>query len=783
MSGQELSPEEQQERWLEEGKAVVKQQAFLMKRALDNSNLRDGLKYGSNMLCELRTGLLSPKNFYELYIMVADEMRHLEQYFFDEFKRGRRMVELYELVQHAGNIVPRLFLLISVGSVYVRSKEAPARDILKDLVEMCRGVQHPMRGLFLRSYLLQCARDKLPDVGSEFGEDVGDSVDFLMHNFAEMNKLWVRMQHQGPVRDRERREKERLDLRILVGTNLVRLSNLEGVDGPMYKALVLPRILEQVINCKDQIAQQYLMECIIQVFPDEFHLETLSDLLEATQQLQTAVDVKAILVALMRRLAAFATNDPSAIPADIDMLAVFHAHVSKLAESNLPLATFLDLQAELLKFSLGFAPNRLDVVDGLLAACGEALAAAQVTRLDGQAEQACVSLLTSPLHSNPNPLTILDLPHYAGLIGYLALDSRKEVAVLLTRLMRKTGTTLSEAAHMDSLLSFIQPLVKDAVEDEGQTPDEDDEDFEAEQGCVASLIHAVSNPDPAALFQVYFVARKHFGQGGSKRIKYTLPALVFRSLQLAVMLKEREQQEEEAPVSSKKVFAFALDTIKGLAGSEPALALRLFLQGAQAANRSREDKIAYEFVSQAFILYEDDISDSKEQMELVQVSCATLCTLDKLEPEDYDTLITNTTKHAARLLKKPDQCRAVCLCSHLFWNAGVKYDDERSFHDGKRVLDCLQRALKIADVCMQSGMNVSLFIEILNRYIFYFEARNDKITIKYLQGLLDLVKEHLSAMDASPEADAVRAHYKATVAHVRRMQAEAGDTRFDELQL
>lgn len=48
----------------------MKQQAFLMKRALDNTNLRDGLKYGSNMLCELRTGLLSPKNFYELYIMV-----------------------------------------------------------------------------------------------------------------------------------------------------------------------------------------------------------------------------------------------------------------------------------------------------------------------------------------------------------------------------------------------------------------------------------------------------------------------------------------------------------------------------------------------------------------------------------------------------------------------------------------------------------------------------------------------------------------------------------------
>jgi hypothetical protein len=118
-----------------------------------------------------------------------------------------RQVELYELVQHAGNIVPRLYLLITVGSVYIRSKEAPARDILKDLVEMCRGVQHPMRGLFLRNFLLQCARDKLPDSNSEYGDNVQDSVDFLMHNFAEMNKLWVRMQHQGPVRDRDRREK------------------------------------------------------------------------------------------------------------------------------------------------------------------------------------------------------------------------------------------------------------------------------------------------------------------------------------------------------------------------------------------------------------------------------------------------------------------------------------------------------------------------------------------------------------------------------------------------
>ena len=50
---------------------------------------------------------------------------------------------------------PSRYLLCTVGSCFIRSKEAHAKDILKDLVEMCKGVQHPTRGLFLRSYLCQ----------------------------------------------------------------------------------------------------------------------------------------------------------------------------------------------------------------------------------------------------------------------------------------------------------------------------------------------------------------------------------------------------------------------------------------------------------------------------------------------------------------------------------------------------------------------------------------------------------------------------------------------------
>ena len=92
-----------------------------------------------------------------------------------------------------------------------------------------------------------------------------DSISFVLTNFIEMNKLWVRLQHQGHSRDREKREMERKELRILVGTNLVRLSQLDGVDLDLYQKVILPGILEQVVNCKDVIAQEYLMEVVIQV--------------------------------------------------------------------------------------------------------------------------------------------------------------------------------------------------------------------------------------------------------------------------------------------------------------------------------------------------------------------------------------------------------------------------------------------------------------------------------------------------------------------------------------
>lgn len=76
----------------------------------------------------------------------------------------------------------------------------------------------------------------------------------------------------------------------------------------LARQTILPAILEEVVSCHDVIAQEYLMEIIIQVFHDDLHLRTLDQFLSATAQLQRAVNVKQIVISLVDRFAAYAAR-------------------------------------------------------------------------------------------------------------------------------------------------------------------------------------------------------------------------------------------------------------------------------------------------------------------------------------------------------------------------------------------------------------------------------------------------------------------------------------------
>ena len=123
----QFTSEAAQENLLNEAIKASNEHSFHMKRAMDQQAMKKVLRYATEMLRELRTSLLSPKNYYALYMHILNELQYLEGFFEEmtkhsEVKRksdrqgsskednsnGYTIKELYEKVQTCGNALPRL---------------------------------------------------------------------------------------------------------------------------------------------------------------------------------------------------------------------------------------------------------------------------------------------------------------------------------------------------------------------------------------------------------------------------------------------------------------------------------------------------------------------------------------------------------------------------------------------------------------------------------------------------------------------------------------------------
>eukprot|EP00793_Prasinoderma_coloniale_P000638 PRCOL_00003787-RA len=712
------APDEQQARWLAESLASAKRAGLRMRRAIDEGSLRDALRCANELLGELRTSLLAPQKYYELYVAVTGELLYLRMFFEDEVAKGRGVAGLYELVQHAGNVLPRLYLLVTVGYVYVKSGGAPSKEVLKDLVEMSKGVQHPTRGLFLRTYLAQTTRGLLPDAGSEFegeGGSLADAVDFTLQNFTSMNKLWVRMQRQGKASQRARRERERQELRDLVGKNLLILGQLEGVDVEVYGGTVLPRALEQVVACKDEIAQHYLMDCIVEGFPLEYHLETLGVLLAALPKLHPSVDAAAVLQRIADRIAAHAASGAEGAAEEVAAaraceLVLGCCDAIASAEQPRPRVAIVSAYSAALALTLRIRRDRIEM-------------------------RAVVALLTAPLDAYDDVIKLLELRNYPAVAEVLAVGTRRAMAAEVVRSLIRSGRAISSRAKAERLFSFVALL----VEERADVPVADDEDLEEEQGLVARMLLSLWSDDAEECMAVLEVAKERLERGGPARSGRTLPTLAFAALRLL----------------RAKVLQFLHRTIsllhkQGGAASAP-VALRLFLQCAAAADEAGDESIAYEFYTQAFELYEEELADSKAQQAALAVVVGTLCRARNLGAENREAL---------------------------------------PYRDPANVLMCLKRALKLANAAEEmassvgGGANeaVSLYVEILNKYLYFFDRSVPGVTAAMISDLVELIGSDMSKLEGEV-AEGTKAFFQATLARIASKRAAGDAPQYAELVL
>lgn len=794
---------------LEEALQFVRQQELLMRKCLESKGkLLDAIRHASTFLAELRSSNLTPKQYYELYIAVFDALGQLAN-FLKEDHPNHHLADIYELVQYAGNIVPRLYLMITVGTVYMSIPDAPVKEIMKDMMEMCRGVQHPIRGLFLRYYLTQTARDYLP-VGDSDGPEgnLKDSVQFVITNFIEMNKLWVRLQHQGHSRDREKRAKERQELQILVGSNLVRLSQLDGITKSLYKDKILPAILEQVVQCRDVLAQEYLLDVICQVFPDDYHLATLDLILDATSNLNPAVNINRALLPLVTRLADFALRErengtdlekalqgasleetskdqPEEEPESADattsiepsenLFEVIWNHFQKLVNlrPDIPLEDRTALLQALARLSLCWYPDNMEYVDMVLQFAlddAEALAEREKPYPRGAALNV-LNLLRYLVSYFPNSLSVLSIPNFLPLLSSQPMASQRAITLDILGAISAESKKISSESNANGLFG----LIKISLMGVDAQREEDAQILTS----VAKAIHLVYNKDVDEHYNLLVAVRPYLP---ANSVAHTYPSLLTNTWKLARRSFKRNCKHSV----TKRILKFAHLCIDELvANNEPDLALRLYVDSAKIADQCFCEEASYEFFANAFSVYEESVSDSRAQYQTISIITGALQSAQNFSLDNYDTLISKCSLYGSKLLKKADQCRAIYLSSHLWWceeevessaenDADNGNDTCAGFKDEKRVLATLQRALRGADECMDVAAAAELFVEILNRYLYFFDHGCLAVTVRYINGIIELTQANLNGNADENVSDSPRKHFERTLDYITR-QKEVDD--------
>ena len=778
--------EEDQERYLDRGLKKIKAQSFHIHTAIEKNNLRQCLKETYSMLSELRTSALTPKNYYHLFTTVFDEMQIVENFFKEEIGRGRKVRDLYDAVQQAVYLIPRLYLMITAGSILIENEPKASQEIIFDLLGMIKGVQNPIRGLFVRYYLLKRLKDKVPDKDNIYlqeGGSMDDTFKFIIQNMDEMNRLWIRLGSDVMGNEKLLRDKERNELKILVGESINRLSSLDGLTLELYEKEVLPKLINIILDSNDPMSQQYLMECIIHAFSDTYNIKCLELFLNTCSRLTAGVDIKGLFISLMEKLAKFITDnsgedaseeDKKLVDSATSVYPILVQYFDRLQKEtfmlgdNMDILKLLDLNTAFMKFAIKCKDNDvLASINHVLSSTLQCLRQFN-RRLTGDGIKKLSRLLAVPLGSE---FSLFDLTEFDGLILFLDYSNRKNLALKIVESLYRDNSKekLDSVEKLQKLLKLVRPLIAD-VED---ALEEDAITFECDQNEVSKMIFVVNSQSPEIIYEIYGELKNVFVEGGENRRKITLPTLAncivsfCHKISLAYDNKNGLVSEEakkssyvEANINSidisqidsdetfyklmLNIYKLLNEIISIIAEDNPEKALKLYLTSAAQVNTIQSDRNNFEeacasFMNAAMNIYQEGKYDSNLKYFLLTEISGYLLSFTILGNENVENIIKILMESGTKMVKRGEQFNSMLSIAQIYYSV---------IKDGNKVTECINKARKYADFAMTNPQNVVLFIELLNKYLYFADNGDEIISIKpdQIDDLIELVTNHIQTI-------------------------------------
>lgn len=154
--------------------------------------------------------------------------------------------------------------------------------------------------------------------------------------------------------------------------------------------------------------------------------------------------------------------------------------------------------------------------------------------MDTESVNRTVDELLKPLKFPSTQL--LALNHFPTLMKFMSFSARRALCTEFARKFMEEKLYITTTEMASQMFELLTGLLADQ-DDQPALSDLDLEEFAQQQLLAGSLVHLLKSNDLATLSAIFVLTRRFFTSSGptrALRVQYTLPCLVYSSLQLAL---------------------------------------------------------------------------------------------------------------------------------------------------------------------------------------------------------------------------------------------------------
>ena len=566
------------------------------------------------------------------------------------------------------------------------------------------------------------------------------------------------------------------------------------------------------------------MECIIHAFSDSYNIKCIELILNTLSRLLPGVDIKGLFISLMEKLAKFINDnsgedaneeDKQLVASATGVYPILIQYFDRLQKetfmqgSEMDVCKLLDLNSAFLKFAIKCTEN--DVLTSINHVLGSTLQCLkQYNRLlNSDGIKKLNKLLEVPLSSD---YSIFEITDFDGLITFLDYTMRKNLSLNIIHALCRPDSKekLDSLEKIQKLIKLIQPLLVDSPD----AIEEDNYSFDNNQSEVCKMIYIVKTEDPEITFQIYTELKNIFVNGGERRKKVTLPALAnciilfCHKLSLAYDNKNNLISEEmkknyytnesiETYDISKiengeafyklmlEIYKLLNEIISLIKENWPEVALKLYLVSASQVNSILSEKKNFEeacasFMNGAMDIYNEGKYDINHKYFLLSQICGYLVNFTILSKENLENIIKVLMETGNKMTKRGDQFNSMIDIGQIYYIV---------LKDGNKVLDCINKARKYANFAMTNPQNLVLFVDLLNKYLYFVDANDETVTIKadQIDEIIELIKNHIQTIKNEVSKDSsflpgIEKYFNNTIEFIKKRKGEENHKAvYDEL--